>query len=116
MKKRLGMASQVNRKVWITIIDCLRIITPILCVVITTISGIGLYALKGYEAKQTRTANAIEKQSGQLNEINTKLAVLIERESFGTARVEETRTELAALTKIANRNATDIQVLYSKVK
>lgn len=115
MIKKPEMGTQINRKVWVTVTDILRFATPIMCAVITTLTAFGLHTLNGYEEKQRQIFHAQDNQSKSLNEINTKLAVLLERESFSAARTEEARVNLDALTKVANKNASDIQVIYARL-
>jgi len=109
MIKKPDMAKQVNKKVWVTIIDLLRFATPILLFVITLM-------VTDYKDKQSRITSTLTKQTEKLDDINIKLARLLERETFGTTRIDKLDVQVTDVTKIANKNTADIQYLIAKTK
>lgn len=106
------MAKQIDRKVWITVVDLLRFATPIMCVVITCLSSWGVYVINQYESHIKTQDEASAEHTTQLNNINMKLAVLIEGKEYEKAEADKFSQHLDSL----DNKVINLQVEFAKLE
>ena len=91
------MSTEVDKKQWVTIVDFLRFITPI---------SVGLLV---YQVQNFQTS--LEKNTLAIQEVQTTLARIDEKEKYTSEDVKATKESVALLNNDNNENKREIQGL-----